>query len=140
MSTEINYLAVALATIVQFAVGGAWYMSLFAKAWGEIHGFDKLSKAEQKEKQSHMMPYMVAQVVITALTTFVLAKFIIMLPSESVYKLAVLSWIGFVVPTQVAAVMFGGTEPKWIAKKVAIMSAGSLACLLVGSLILHAIK
>ena len=35
----INYLAVAVAAIVTFFIGGAWYSALFRAAWIKAHGF-----------------------------------------------------------------------------------------------------
>ena len=138
--TEVNYLAVILATIAQFIVGAIWYMPIFGKLWGKIHGFDQHSKKEQDEARSKMMPLLIAQFLFTLVTTFVFAKLILLMPYESLYKIALMLWVGFVVPTQAAAVIFGGTDPKWIVKKSAIMAGGSLACLLVAAAILGAIK
>lgn len=137
---DINFLAVALATIAQFAFGAVWYMPIFGSLWGKIHGFDKLSKVEQKDAQKSMMPLLLVQLIGTLVTTLVLAKLIVLLPDYSVFILAVMVWLGFVVPTQVAAVIFGGTAPKWIVTKIAIMAGGSLACLLIAAAILNAIN
>ena len=131
---NINWLAVVVATVVQFVVGAIWYMPLFGKMWGEMFGFDKLSKKQQQEMQSKMGPYYGLQLAVTVLTSIVLAKFIAVLPDRSPYLLAACLWMGFVVPTQVSAVIFGGTEPKWIPRRVLIMAGGSLACLLAAAL------
>lgn len=136
---NINYLAVLLASVAQFVVGAIWYMPIFGKLWGEIHGFPKLSAQEQKKAQGEMMPMLAVQFVTTVVTTIVLAKLIVMLPSESAYSLAGMAWLGFVVPTQVAAVIFGGTEAKWVIKKIVVMAGASLACLLVAAAILSAL-
>lgn len=135
---SVNYVAVFVASIAEFIVGAIWYMPVFGKAWGKIHGFDKLTKAEQKQSQKQMMPLMVVQFVGTLITTAVLAELIRALPSYSPYALAFLVWLGFFVPTQVSAVIFGGTDSKWIVKKSAIMAGGALACLLVAAAILGA--
>ena len=45
----VDYMAVLVAAVVMFAIGALWYMVLFAKQWGEMFGFDKLSKKEQKD-------------------------------------------------------------------------------------------
>lgn len=134
---QINFWAVAVATVAQFVVGGVWYMLFFAKQWGEIHGFDKLSEKQQKVMQAKMGPFYGAQVLVTILTAYILAHFLVALPSENAYKLAFWLWLGFVVPTQVSAVIFGGTEPKWIVRKLAIMAFGSLACLWAGTAVLE---
>lgn len=135
---SVNYLAVLVASVAEFVIGAIWYMPIFGSAWRDIHGFGKLSKKEQETAQKEMLPLLVVQFIITLLTTVVLAKFITMLPSYSVYKLAVMAWAGFVVPTQVAAVIFGGTDKKWIVQKSLIMAGGSLACLLAAAAILKA--
>lgn len=130
---EVNLVAVLASAIAMFAVGGFWYMVPFAKIWGEMHGFNKLSKKEQKEAQAQMGPYYGAQIVVTLISAWMLAYFLTLLPSMQWYALAFWLWLGFIVPTTVSAVIFGGTEAKWIVKKTSIMIAGSLVCTLVGA-------
>src|SRR4051794_12868668 len=110
---SVNYVAVLVASIAEFVVGAIWYMPIFGKAWGEMHGFNKLSKAEQSQAQKQMMPMLVVQFIGTVITTVVLAKLLIT-TSYSPYTLGLLIWIGFFVPTQASAVIFGGTDPKWV--------------------------
>lgn len=129
-------IAIGVASVVEFVIGAIWYMPLFGKAWGEIHGFNQLDKKTQQEMQRQMMPLLVTQFVGTLITTVVLAKAITALPNYSAYVLAGLAWIGFVVPTQIAGVIFGNTKPRWFVKKSAIMASGSLACLLAAALVL----
>jgi len=133
---EINYGTVIIAAVAQFIVGALWYMPIFGSAWRDIHGFDKLTKAQQQASQKEMMPMLAVQFVGTLITTIMLAKLIILVPQYSAYSLALMVWAGFQVPVQVSAVMFGGTEAKWIVKKSAIMVTGALACLLVAAAIL----
>lgn len=135
----INYFAVLVAAVAQFIIGAVWYMPLFGSMWRKIHGFGKLSKAEQDKAQKEMMPLLGVQFLVTLFTTFVLAKLIVMLPNYSVYSLAGWIWFGFFIPVQAAAVIFGGTEPKWMIAKTKIMAGGSLACLLVAAAILKMI-
>ncbi|MCA9348898.1 DUF1761 domain-containing protein [Candidatus Saccharibacteria bacterium] len=122
--------AVLLATGLMYVIGAIWYMVLFAKQWGEMFGFDKLSKAKQKEMQKQMMPMMLLQLIVTALSAFALAKLIALAPDYSVYKLAVCVWLGFSLPTIVSSVIFGGVEAKWIQRRITIMSTESLAHIL----------
>jgi Protein of unknown function (DUF1761) len=134
---NISILAIVVATIVQFIIGAIWYTPLFGKLWGRIHGFDHLTPEEQNKLQKGMVPLLLTQFIMTFVTTAVLAFLKTGLPAQwSVYGLAVFSWMGFVLPTQVAAVIFGGTEPKWFVKKIAVMAGGSLVCLLVAAYIL----
>lgn len=137
---EVSLTTVIAATVAMFAVGAIWYMGFFAKQWGEIHGFNKLDKKTQKEMQAKMGPYYGAQIVVTVFSAFVLAKLIGLLPEYSVYTLAVLVWFGFVLPTQVSAVIFGGTDPKWIVQKTSIMAGEALAHLLVAAFVIDALK
>ncbi len=133
---SLNYVAIAVASVAEFIVGAIWYMPIFGETWGKIHGFNKLTKKEQKESQKAMGPLMAVQLAVTVITTIILAKFIQMIPGYSAYVLADFLWLGFVVPTQISAIVFGGTDPKWIVKKAVIMAGGSLACLMVAAAIL----
>ncbi len=135
---QLNYLAIILATIVQFIIGAIWYSFLFGKLWGRIHGFDKLPKQVQQKMMKAMGPFYALQFLMTLITTVILAIFITYLPASwNPYAMAAFFWIGFVVPTQVSAVIFGGTEKKWIFKKIAIQAGASLICLEAAAAILH---
>jgi hypothetical protein len=115
--------------LAQFIVGAIWYMPLFGKLWGEIHGFDCLTPEEQKAAQKQMMPLLGVQLFMTLITSFVFALLLTGFPSTwNVYGIAGFFWLGFVMPAQVSAVIFGGTEPKWIVKKIAVSVGASLAC------------
>ena len=133
---QVNILAVIVATIAMFAVGAFWYMVPFAKEWGKIHGFDKRSEKEQKEMQSKMGPYYGVQLIVTVLSAWVLAVLIGLLPTYSPYFIAFLVWLGFVLPAQVSSVIFGGTEPKYIVSKSAIMAGEALLHLLAAALVI----
>ncbi len=137
---SVNLTAVLVATVADFVIGAVWYMPIFGNLWGKIHGFDKLSKKEQDEARKGMGPLLVVQLVITAITAWTLAKLNTLLPDYSVYTLAMLLWAGFVVPTQLAAIIFGGTDPKWVVQKALIMAGGSLACLQAAAYIIKTIQ
>lgn len=134
---DVSLLAVVAATVGQFIFGMIWYTPLFGKLWGKMHGFDNLSKEKQKEMMSKMGPWYTLQLVVTVVTAYVLAKLMVTFPDYSPYTLANLIWLGFVVPTQVSGVIFGGTEAKWITKKIAVLAFGSLGCLWVAVAILN---
>ncbi len=130
---EINFIAVIAATIAMFAVGAFWYMVPFAKAWGEMHGFNKLSKERQKEMQAQMGPFYGIQIVVTLISAWMLAYFLASQPSVAWYTIAFFLWLGFILPTTVSNIIFGGTESKWLLRKIAISVGGSLVCTLVGA-------
>lgn len=126
----VNYAAVLVASVLQFVIGAIWYTPVFGKLWGKIHGYDKVSPAEQKKMMKQMGPLLAAQFLTTVITTFVFALLLNGFPSSwNIYSLAGLFWLGFVVPTQVGAVLFGGTPTKWMLTKIAIMAGGSFLCL-----------
>ncbi len=135
---ELNYVAIVVATVLQFIAGAIWYMPIFGKTWGAMHGYDRLSQEEQKAAQKGMTPYLVMQLLGTLVTTFVLALFMAGLPSEwNAFGIAGFFWLGFVVPTQASAVMFGGTPKEWMCKKIAIMAGGSLVNLMTAAAVLR---
>jgi hypothetical protein len=133
---ELNYIAILIAVVLQFIFGFIWYGPLFGKLWGKIHGFDKLSKEVQQKMMSEMGPYYALQLFVTVVTTFVLAIFITNLPGWNPYGMAGFFWIGFVVPAQVSAVIFGGTEKKWILKKIGIQAIAAFGCYMIAAAVL----
>ena len=135
---HINYLAIIIAAVAQFIIGAIWYMPLFGKLWGKIHGMEKVSKEEQQKMMKSMGPFLVLQFLVTLVMTFVLAIFITYQPTWNAYAMAAFLWVGFVVPTQVSGVIFGGTNPKWIVAKILIQAGASLLCLEVAAAIIKA--
>lgn len=137
---QLNFLSVIIATAVQFGIGAIWYSVFFGKLWGKIHGFDKLSKEVQQKMMKAMGPFYALQALVTLITSFVLALFVTYLPLWNPYAMAGFFWLGFVVPTQVSAVIFGGTEKKWIVKKISVQAGASLLCLEAAAIVLHLLK
>ncbi|MBP9686852.1 MAG: DUF1761 domain-containing protein [Candidatus Doudnabacteria bacterium] len=127
---ELNYAAILVATVAQFIFGAIWYTPIFGKTWGKIHGFDQVPPEKQKEMMKDMWRPLLAQLVFTFVTTFVFALLWSGFPASwNVYGLAFFFWLGFVLPTQVAAVMFGGTKPGWVLTKIGIMAGAGLGCM-----------
>lgn len=135
---NVNLLAVLVATLAMFAVGAFWYMVPFGKIWGKIHDFDKLSEKKQKEMQASMGPWYGVQLVVTVISAYVLALFIATLPNVSPYWLAFLLWLGFVVPTEASAMIFGGSKPEYVWHKIAISVGESFFHLMVAAFIIQA--
>ena len=72
---------------------------------------------------------LVTQFVMTLITSLVFALLLNGFPADwNIYGLAGFYWLGFVFPTQVAGVIFGGTRPGWVLKKIAVMGGASLLC------------
>lgn len=137
---NISLWAVIVAAVAQFVVGAIWYMPLFGNLWGKIHGFERHSKADQAQMQRDMMPMLVVQFLMAGVTAYVLAWLIAALPNENAYVIAAWVWAGFAVPTQVSAVIFGGTAPKWVVSKIAVMAGGALVCYMVAAFVINVIK
>jgi hypothetical protein len=136
---NINYIAVLVAAVAQFIFSAIWYMPLFGKIWGRMHGFDKVSAEEQKVMTKKMMPLLVVQFVFTLVTSAVFVYLVSKVSTDlNIYCLAALFWLGFIVPTQGAAVLFGGTDPKWVVKKTLIMALGSLGCMMILAFVINA--
>lgn len=134
---HINSVAILIASLLQFIFGAIWYTPIFGKVWGKIHGFDKYSQEVQKKMMKSMGPLLGIQFITTIVTTTVLATIGASTTSLwSIYALAGLCWLGFIVPTQISAVLFGGTEPRWVVTKISIMTGGSLGCMMIAAAIL----
>jgi len=136
---EINYIAIGVATVLQFIAAAIWYTGIFGKLWGKIHGFDAVPPEEQKKMQKRMMPLLAVQFVLTLVTTTVLALFTegLSVLRWNVFGIAGFMWLGFIVPTQVSAVLFGGTPPQWVIKKIAVMAGSSFVGLMIAAVILQ---
>jgi hypothetical protein len=127
---ELNYTAILVATIAQFIFGAIWYMPIFGKTWGKIHGFDQVPAEKQKEMMKGMWKLLVVQFIFTLITTVVFALLLKGFPLEwNIYGLAFFFWLGFILPTQAAAVIFGGTKPEWVMTKIAIAAGAALGCM-----------
>jgi hypothetical protein len=127
---QLNYLAIFLAAVGQFIFGAIWYMPIFGKTWGKIHGFDQVPQDKQMEMMKGMWKFLLMQFIFTLVTTVVFALLLNGLPANwNIYGLGFFFWLGFIVPTQVSAVIFGGTKPGWILKKIGIMISGSFVCM-----------
>lgn len=133
---DINWIAAVAASVAMFLVGAVWYMGLFAKQWGQMFGFDKLDKKTQQKMQKQMGPFYILQMIVTLLSAVILTKLIAMVPFYSAHTLAFILWLGMILPTQVSGVIFGGTEPKWIIRKLVIMAGESLLHLQVAALVI----
>ena len=108
----INYLAVLVAAVVIFMLGGLWYSpALFAKKWVALQG----KTMEEMKASSSATASMYVQVFLCGLVTaWVMAIVIGFLPSFSVVralKLAVICWLGFAAATSYGTALFS-SKPK----------------------------
>jgi hypothetical protein len=137
----LDYTAIIVATIAQFIFGWVWYGPIFGKFWGKIHGFEAQTPEVQAAMMKDMWKLLVPQFVATLVTTFVFALLVTEFPSEwNRFGLAGFFWLGFVVPTQLAANMFGGTKPEWLVKKTLVMAAASFISLEIIALVFQLMR
>ncbi len=130
---EVNLVAVVVATVAMFVVGAVWYTVVFGNLWGKIHGFDKLSKAKQEEMSKAMGPWYGVQLLFTLVSAYVLALLMVMMPNESPYWIAFLVWLGFALPTEASAQIFGGAPEGYVWHKIGIAASELLLRLLVAA-------
>lgn len=104
---HINYLAVVVAAVAAFALGGIWYSPLlFAKQWVSAHGYsEEQVKAMQKSAGKAYGVSLVCQWLI-ALAMAALVGYMHLEQVSKGIKLGLLVWVGFAVPLGLMATMF----------------------------------
>lgn len=134
---EVNYLAVLLAGVASMILGFLWYSPvLLGKPWMKERGFtsESLKKAQKDMGKLYGISF-----VVSLLTAFVLSH--VMVLSENYFHYSMLStglntafwmWLGFVMPVQVTATIFGNQN--W--KLWGIDTGYQLASLLVMAVVL----
>ena len=104
---HINYLAVVVATVAAFALGGIWYSPLlFAKLWVKSHSYtEEQVAAMQKSAGKAYGVSLVCQWLI-ALAIAVLVGYLHLEHLGQGLKLSLLIWVGFAFPLGLMANMF----------------------------------
>ncbi len=99
--SQINWLAVGVAAVAAFMVGGLWYGLLFGKAWVRLHKYSDEQVKAMAASQAQSFGLMFAADVVGAI---VLALLMVALEISSIgdgITLAGLGWLGFVVVDKV---------------------------------------
>ncbi len=134
---EVNYVLVAVATVVQFVLGALWYSPvLFGKIWMEIMECTNIPPEELKKMQKEMAPFYVLQLVLTLLTTLAFANLVPYVTAFSIYHLAFWIWVGFIAPIQIGSVVWANTEKKYWLKQILIMISFQLVSIMITAWIL----
>jgi hypothetical protein len=104
--TDVNFIAVIIAAIVNMALGYAWYGPLFGKQWMKLTGRTK----EDIEKGKKDMPMVMGTMFVGALVmAYVLAVFISLTNSTGAVAGAMIgfwAWLGFVATTMLQDVLY----------------------------------
>lgn len=113
----VNYLAVLVAAIVIFALGGLWYSPiLFAKKWIALQG--RTEEQVRAQAAAANMPLMyisafVCSLVIAGVMAHIMAHMASAMPinGEHGATFGFMAWLGFAAPTSYATAIFSG-KPK----------------------------
>lgn len=116
MDLSVNYAAVFAAMVVSMVVGFVWYSpAVLGKPWMKLRGF---TDASLKKAQKEMGPLYGVSALVALVTAYMLSH--VMGLSEAYYHYphlttgitsAFFMWLGFVMPVQVTAIIFG--DKKW---------------------------
>lgn len=130
-------LKIILLTVVVFIGGSLWFSKLFGKTWMKIHHNKDKTPEEVKKDMKGMWKLMTAEFVLTFIINLTL--FFIASASDSLSVALIttfIMWFGFILPTTVSNVIWGGDDRKWMVKKIAISSSYRLIGMLFAVLIL----
>ncbi len=138
---EIQYSLIIVATVAQFILGALWYSPLlFGKWWMEIMECNTMTPEDMKKMQKEMSPFYGLQFLLTAVFTFVLAMciyyFKIADAGFSAYAVAGLVWLGFIVPTQIAGVVWANTKKKFWLKQIFVMTSYQFTGMMIAAFVL----
>lgn len=105
---HINYLAVLVAGVVIFMLGGLWYSPvMFAKRWAALQG---RTMEEMQAASKGSLPVMYLQVflcgLITAWVLDIMIGFLPLLTLTKALKLAGICWLGFAAATSYGTALF----------------------------------
>ncbi len=116
MEITVNYVAVLLAAVASMALGFLWYSSVvLGKPWMKLKGYTQESLKSEQKKMGKLYGL---SFVVALITAYVLSH--VMALSTNFYGYdpvttgvtsAFWMWLGFVLPVQVTATIFG--DKKW---------------------------
>ena len=140
---HINWIAVLIAVVANFAFGALWYMPLFGRAWAKEMNYNMNGP---KPPASAMAKGMLIMVIGNFLMVFVFAHNIAawgfvpdtqsMSPMQNVMSAALFTWLGFFVPQDLGRIAW--EKSSW--KLFFINTAYHLLSLVIAALILIYMK
>ena len=111
MQIHVNYLAVLVSAVASMAIGSVWYGPLFGKMFMREMGMNDWSQEKKDAEKKRMGKAYTAQFVASLIMFFVLGVFMNKLGLMSVtggIKVALMGWLGFVVPVKLGDAIWGG--------------------------------
>lgn len=131
MSVTLPWMMIVIMTVAGFALGAVWHGPLFGKLWMRIHhGKDSFNAKEMEEATKGMWKLMVTEFVATLLMVISIACLVRAIPSMPGWQIALMVWVGFVLPTMTSTVIWGADVKKYMLTKIAVSSI----CRLIGLL------
>lgn len=110
MEYQLNFVAIAIATVANFFFGYLWYTPLFGKVWAKENGFDTTGGAKPGELANGLIMNLIGNF----LLAYVMASnneawmFVPGMeqspPGMTIFFAAVFTWLGFFVPVDLNAV------------------------------------
>jgi hypothetical protein len=99
----VNWLAVIVAAVVRFVIGGVWYMPLFGKRWRELQGI------REGSPQTGLGAAMVAGFIGDLVMAYVLARFVGHYGAVTFFDglvVGFMAWLGFVATVMVGSIFY----------------------------------
>ena len=111
MDIPVNYLAVLVAGLSNMVIGYLWYGPLFGKMWMKLSGTKMSSGGKTSATGGYIISYVGAVII-----AYILAHFIYLnakgmgvdITTTSAITTAFWGWLGFIVPTSIASVLWEG--------------------------------
>ncbi len=104
---QIHYLAVVVAAVAAFAIGGIWYSPLlFAKQWVKAHGLteERVSEMQKSAGKAYAVSFLCQLLIAFAIA--VLVSYLHLALCVQGLKLGLLVWAGFAFPLGLMANVF----------------------------------
>ena len=121
---SVNWLAVIIAAVVRFMIGGAWYMPLFGKRWRELQGIP------EGAPQAGLGQALAVGFIGDLVMAYILARFVIHYGAAGVLDgllVAFMAWLGFVATIMVGLIYYEKKPPELIAINLGYQLVSMLA-------------
>ena len=112
MDVAINYLSVLVAAASIMGVGALWYGPVFGKHWMQMKGYTPESVRSMKISARKAMALAALGALITAFVLALLVRLLNPIGFGGAFMMALLVWVGFVVPLKANDVLFEDGEVK----------------------------
>ena len=90
---DMNWLAIVIVSAIAFAMAPIWFGPIFGNLWMKIHGWENMSKEEEKKQMEGMWKLLVIEAISTFVMVTVLAFFIMKVPGYYACAIAFFIWI-----------------------------------------------